>query len=139
MRGLKICLWIAGIVCLLSACGVFLPASKWDSITTFFGTESFPVSPVVMYFIRVMSATYAGVGVFFIILALRPMNYGIIVPFSGWTAVALGAVCWITGYVEGMPNLWFLSDSLSCLVFGALVVLFWQTAKKTPNTQTEEA
>ncbi len=65
MRALKICLWIAGIGCLLSVFGIFLPVSAWESITKFFGIESLPDSPQFMYAVRLMSGTYAAVGVFF--------------------------------------------------------------------------
>jgi len=131
MRALKICLWIAGIVCLLSVFGMFLPVSAWESITKFFGIESLPDSPQFMYAVRLMSGTYAAVGVFFIILALDPMKYGVMVPFSGLGAVFVGVVCAIAGLLAEMPLWWFLGDSLSCLVLGVLILVFWQQAKQT--------
>ena len=130
MRALKICLWIAGVGCLLGVFGMFLPVSAWESIAGFFGVESPPGSPLAMYVVRVMSATYVGVGVFFVILALNPAKYGVMVPFSGLAALFLGLVCGITGLAVGMPALWFLGDSLSCVVLGVLIVVLWQRAKK---------
>ena len=130
MRALKVCLWIAGILCLLSVVGVFLPLAVWESIAKFFGVElHLPDSPLIEYAVRLMSATYAGVGVFFIILALNPMKYGVMVLFSGVAAVILGAVCMITGSIVGMPVLWFLGDSIPCIVLGFLIVVFWQRVK----------
>ena len=131
MRALKICLWIAGLGCLLSVFGMFLPVSALGSLIKLFGIESLPDSPLFFYVVHLMSATYAAVGVFFIILALRPMDYGIMVPFSSLAAVALGVVCAITGLAVGMPNLWFLGDSLSCAVLGVLIFVFWRNAKQT--------
>jgi len=131
MRALKICLWIAGVVCLLSVFGMFLPISAWESIARFFGIESLPDSPQFMYAVRLMSGTYAAVGVFFIILALDPMKYGVMVPFSGLGAVFVGVVCAIAGLLTAMPLWWFLGDSLSCLVLGVLILVFWQQAKQT--------
>ena len=132
MRGLKICLWIAGVLCLLSIFGMFLPISTWESIAKCFGIESFhlPDSPLVEYAVRLMSATYAAVGVYLLILALRPMDYGALVPFTDLAAVFLGVVCLITGLVVAMPVLWFLGDSLSCIVLGVLIFVFWQWAKQ---------
>jgi hypothetical protein len=129
MRGLKICLWIAGILCLLVV-GLFLPLSAYESITGFFGIETLPDSPLIMYAIRTVSATFIGIGAFFIILALNPVKYGVLVPFSGLAAVFIGVVCMITGLAVGMPALWFLGDSLSCLVLGVLILVFWQKAKR---------
>jgi hypothetical protein len=139
MRGLKICLWIAGVGCLLSISGMILPVSTWQLIAKFFGVGPIPDSPPVLYLVPTMSASYAIIGIFFIILALRPMDYGIMVPFSGLAAVVLGFVCALTGVTVGMPAIWYLGDSLSCIVVGMLIVLFWQKAVKKANTQAGEA
>ena len=128
MCGLKICLWVAGILCLLSVFGVFLPVSAWESFIGFFGLELLPDSPLFDYVVRVMSATFVGVGVFFLILAKDPMKYGIMVPFTVLAAVVLGVICGITGFAVKMPNLWFLGDALSCLVLGVLILVFWRQA-----------
>jgi len=92
-----------------------------------------------MYAIRTVSATFIGIGAFFIILAMNPMKYGVIVPFSGLTAVFIGVVCFITGLVVKMPALWFLGDSLSCLVLGILIVVFWRQAKHTTHKIEQHA
>ena len=129
MRGLKICLWITGILCLLSVVGLFLPISAFESIAGFFGIETLPDSPLIMYAIRTMSPTFIGIGAFFIILALNPVKYGVLVPFSGIAAVFIGVVCAISGPIVGMPAFWYLGDSLSCLVLGVLILVFWRKAK----------
>lgn len=129
MRALKICLWITGIVCLLSVVGLFLPLSAFESIAGFFGIETLPDSPLIMYAIRMVAATYIGTGVFFIILALNPAKYGVLVPFSGLAAIFIGVVCVITGLAVGMPAPWFLGDFLSCAVPGVLIFVFWRQTK----------
>ena len=129
MRALKICLWIAGVGCLLSVFGMFLPVSAWESIAKFFGIGSLPDSPLLVYAARLMSVTYSVVGVFFVIMALDPVKYGVMVPFSGIAAVFVGVVCAISGLSAAMPTLWFLADSLSCVVLGVLILVFWRQAK----------
>ena len=129
MRALKICLWVTGILCLLSVFGMFLPITMWASIAKAFGVELLPDSAVFSYMVRVMLATYVGVGLFFVILALAPMKYGVLVPFTGWATVLLGLICAITGLAVGMPVLWFLGDSIPCVVLGLLILVFWQRAK----------
>ena len=127
------CLWIAGIACLLSVFGMFLPISACESIAKYFGIESLhlPDSPLVEYALRLMSATYVAIGVYLVILALNPMKYGVMIPFTGLAAVFLGAVCAITGLVVGMSVLWFLGDSVSCAILGVLILVFWQQAKQS--------
>jgi len=134
MRALKICLWIAGVGCLVSVFGMFLPMSMLEFIVKAFGGEAIPDLPQCAYAIRVVSAAFVGVGVFFVILALNPMAYGVLVPFSGLSAVVLGIICLITGMAVGMPLLWFLGDSLSCLVLGILIFFFWRQAKQTSKS-----
>ncbi len=131
MHGLKICLWITGIVCLLSVFVMFfLPVSVWESITKFFGVESLPDSPIFLYITRLMSAMCAVIGVFFIIMAIHPARYGIMVPFSGLATVFVGMVCWVTGLVMAMPSRWVLTDSFSCIVLGTLIFAFWRKTKR---------
>jgi hypothetical protein len=131
MRGLKVCLWITGVACLLAVIGLFLPFSACESVARFFGVENLPDSPLIMYAIRTVAATYIGIGLYFVILALHPMKYGVLVPFSGLVAVLLGVVCAIAGPAVGMPFVWYLGDSLSCAVLGVLILVFWRQAKQT--------
>ena len=130
MRALKICLWIAGILCLLCAAGIFLPFSMLQSLAGIFGIEQLPDSPLTAYIARLMCATYFGVGVFFVILALDPMRYGVMIPFAGIAAVLLGIICAITGLAVGMPARWFLADSIPCVVLGVLILAFRQQTKQ---------
>jgi hypothetical protein len=130
MRALKICLWITGLCCLSSTFGLFLPARSLGYLTNVISGEEFPNSPLLLYGVRTTSATFVVVGAFFIILAINPTKYGVLVPFSGLALAFIGVVCAITGPSVGMPLLWFLADSLSCLILGILIVVFWKKAKQ---------
>ena len=131
MRTLKIFLWVAGIACLLSGYGLFMPVSAWEAIANFFGAESLhlPDSPLFVYVVRVCSAMAVAMGVYLIILALNPMKYPVLIPFTGLASIFIGAACGIAGLAVGMPILWFLGDSLGCLLFGILVLASWQQIK----------
>lgn len=118
--------------------GVILPISAWQSFIDFFGLGPMPEAPIIGYLVRLMSALFVGIGVFFAILALNPTKYQILVPFSGVAAVILGLICGITGFVEKLPNLWFLGDALTALVLGALILFFWKKAKQTSESSNEE-
>ena len=131
MRALKICLWVAGIVCVLSIFGMVLPVSSLKSISKLYGIESFADSPQFIYAIRVGLGTYAAVGLFFVILALDPLKYGMMVPFSALAAVFIGVLCAIAGLLTKVAFWWFMGDFVSCLVFGILILVFWKQATKT--------
>jgi hypothetical protein len=137
MSGLKSCLWIAGIVCLVSVCVMFfLPISAWESIAKVFGVESLPDTPMFVYVARLTSAMWTMIGVFFIILAMNPEKYDVMIPFSGLAMVFLGMVCWVTGLVMGMPSRLVLADSLSSIVLGTLIFAFWKKNKKVEHRQS---
>lgn len=129
MRALKMSLWVTGILCLLAVVGLFLPFSACKAAAAFFGVESLSDSPLLMYCIRTMAATFVGIGAYFIVLASDPVKYGVLVPFSGAVMVFIGATCAVTGIMVKMPLLWVMGDTLSCLVLGALILVFWRKAK----------
>ena len=131
MCGLKSCLWIAGTLCLLSLFGIFLPISALESITKFFGVESFqfPDTPMVKYVLRVVLAMDTLTGVYLIILALNPLKYPALIPFTGLAAIFIGLVCGITGYATAIPRFWFMGDAVGCLLVGILILVFWQKVK----------
>ena len=130
MRGLKICLWITGILCLLTIFGLFLPRSSLEAIAGLFGVEKLPDSPVFLYAVRAFSATYTAIGLFYVILALQPTRFGVMVPFSGFAAAFVGIVCGITGLAVRMPVAWFLGDFLTCTILGVLILVFWRKSKQ---------
>jgi hypothetical protein len=129
MGGLKVWLWIAGLFCLSAIVGVFAPMSLWPKVTGFFGVETLPDAPVFVYFARLLSVTSGGIGIFFIVLALRPAKYGVLVPFSGIMSVLIGLTALITGIIVQMPAKWYLCDSLPCIILGILILAFWPQAK----------
>lgn len=131
MRGLKICLWIAGIGCLLAGVALFLPINALESWAKLFSEESLPRTAVFFYIVRLILATYFGVGLFYVILARDPMKYGVMIPFSGIIAVFIGIVCLVSGLVYEMPALWFLGDVIPSIVLGVLIFIFWQRAQRT--------
>ena len=131
MRSLKFFLWISAIGCLLSGLGTFLPLSMLESFVKVLGVQAFPDSPLFVYVLRIVSAMAAATGVYLIILALQPMKYPALIPFTGLAAIFLGLVCGITGMTVDMSTLWFLGDSLSCMVVGVLILVSWQQVKQT--------
>ncbi|MHC4240535.1 MAG: hypothetical protein ACYSUC_12435 [Planctomycetota bacterium] len=116
MRALKICLWIAGVLCLLAVVALFFPLSVYEFFADFLGVEMLPDSPLLGYAFRTIAATF------------------MLVPYSGMAAVFIGVVCLVSGPIAGIPTLWYLGDALSCLLLGVLILVFWRQAKQTAPT-----
>jgi len=131
MKALKFCLWLTGIICLLSVLGMVLPIKHIEWFMGLFGIENLPDSPLFLYMLRSMCATYVGIGIFFTILALRPLAYGVLVPLSALFLIFVGAVCGVTGFLVKMPFKWYAGDLLSCVLLGLLILIFYPLAKKT--------
>jgi hypothetical protein len=129
MRALKGCLRVAGIVCLLAVLGLVLPFSKFQALARMVTDEPLPDVPAFVYAMRVTSATYVAIGIFFLILARDPRRYAAMVPLAGWGAVFVGVTCGLSGLLMHMPAGWFLGDSLVCSLFGALVLVLWQRVR----------
>lgn len=129
MRGLKVCLRIIGVLCLLALVALFLPVAALESISNAFAPVKFPDSLAFAYVLRGVFATYAAVGVFYLLLARDPLGYGMLTPFSGAAAVFVGLACLVAGLITGVPAVWILGDAGSCTILGLLVLFFWGRAR----------
>ena len=136
MYALKICLWINGLGFLLSLITAFMPMRLLDSFYTTLLGQPLPDLEEIVYAVRLASVMAAMLGGFFILLALRPVECGTLVPFAGLATAFLDAICVIGGLEAGMPPWWFLGDALWCLLFGILIVVFSQQVRPAPATVT---
>jgi hypothetical protein len=118
-----------GIACLLALPALLMPMSALEACANLFAAVEFPRAPLFAYLLRAALATYAAVGVFYVILAVRPEKYPVLVPFSGVAAVYLGVALAIVGGITGLPALWFVPDALFSIVLGVLILLFWGRAR----------
>jgi hypothetical protein len=134
MAALKVFLWIMGLMCLTSVVGVFLPISQIDSMMTNWCGVGLPEGPVMVYFVRVMSVTYAAIGLFFIMLAVRPLEYKGMVPFAGVASAIIGIVCLVVGRAAGLPGKAYVWDFLGGFILGVLIFMFWAKARKAAET-----
>ena len=137
MRRLKLCLWITAVSCLAAAVFMVLPIPTIESFFENFGIEPLPDTPIFIYIARLISATYAVIGVFLVILALKPMKYGVLVPFAGVSTLFIGLVCGTVGVISVIPKLWFLGDALFGIILGLGILISWQKVKKSCRQQTQ--
>ena len=139
MKSLKVCRWVLTVLCLVAAVFMILPIPTMESFFENFGIEPLPDTPIFIYITCLLSATYAVVGVFLVILAFDPMKYGAMVPFAGVSTLFIGLVCGTVGVISVMPNLWFLGDDLSGIIVGLLILIFWQKVKKGCSAETQSS
>ena len=84
-------------------------------------------SPLRVYAMGAACATWAFVGVFFLLVARDPTTYA---PFLNLAIAGLlfvGLVCLITGAAVSMQPPWYLTDVAFCWVIGLLLLLWRQS------------
>ena len=128
MKGLKIILWICAISCLLGFACVVLP---WPVITTFYhwtGIQPPTAEPTTVFLVRLFLATFGIMGIFFVLLALNPLNYGAMLLLVGYGLICFGIFSLVGGIRYGLPVWYFSQDSIFCTVVGVLLLIFRKKA-----------
>jgi len=131
MKSLKAALWIAAIGCLTAVPFIFSPWTAIESIGSYFGITSLPNTPIAIYFFKVAFGVFGLIGVFFIILALNPWNYGSMLYLGAFGLILFGLLALILGVSISLPPIVYLGDGLSGLILG-IVILFSSSKSKQP-------
>ena len=139
MWRLKVCLWIVAAGCLAAGLTLFLPLSTYNSLAKMVASTELPSDATFVYALRALSATYLGIGVFFILLALHPRRYDIMVPFAGIAAAFVGLVCLVIGLIHGLPTTWFVGDASFGILLGLLIVQLWRDSYQEDRNDSADA
>jgi len=140
MRMLKFCLWVVGALCLLPVVVLFLPMATYRAFSGVLIDVQLPDHRLFAYAIRVASATSVLVGIFYIMLALKPHRYGLMLPFAGAAPIFLGITSIVAGVAEGISFFVFGGDAVLSLLMGGLILYFWyQEKSERSDTRPEEA
>lgn len=130
MKSLKVTLWITAIGCLVAVPFIVLPWSVLEKIVLWFGIGSISNDPFVMYLLRVSCGVYGLIGVYFIILAKNPLNYGPMLNIGAYGLVLFGLLSLIMGVGLGISPKAYTGDFLSGLVLGVSIIVFSSKAKR---------
>jgi hypothetical protein len=110
IRLLRIALLFSSFVWGISAFGVFL---KWESAASALqGMGAKPISydPMLDYWLRMASGAFALVGTGYLLLAIFPRKYAVMLPWFGWIMVLEGIVLLAHGLRLGLPPFPFSGD-----------------------------
>jgi asparagine N-glycosylation enzyme membrane subunit Stt3 len=133
MKSLKISLWVTGLGCLAAVPFIFIPWSYIGIITSWFNIEPLPNAPIVIYFYKTVFAVFGLIGIFFIILALDPFGYGIMLDLGAYGLMLFGVLTLILGLTLTIPIIVYLGDSLSGLFLGIIIKIL--SSKQRQNQQ----
>jgi len=128
MKGLKIILWICAIIFLLHFIGVALP---WSVLTSFYhwgGIQPPTAEPTTVFLLRQFVLICGMIGIFFLLLARNPLNYGAMLLLAGFGLICFGIFSLVGGIRYGLPVWYFSQDSIFCTVVGVLLLIFRKKA-----------
>ncbi|MFL6228654.1 MAG: hypothetical protein ACJ741_07725 [Pyrinomonadaceae bacterium] len=116
---------LVGAVEVLAFVAVVMPRAWMEAGHEWLGLGAMPPSVVLMFMIRQASYSYGMHGVSLWVLASDVRRFRPLVVFNGVAYLLAAPAFAIIDHTSGMPLLWTLSDSASCLFFGG--ALLWLT------------
>jgi len=129
-RLLRLLLFTAAFAWGVSVIGVFLP---WDFAVTALrglGAGPIPDDPMLCYWLRMASGAFYGVGVFLLIVAVRPRAFASVIPIAGGLMFLEGILLAVAGTMLHLRPLPFWADTACCLFVGGGIVVLSIGSKK---------
>lgn len=124
LRLLRLILLFCAFVWGVSAFGVFL---KWETaVAALQGLGANPIAydPMLDYWLRMASGAFALVGTGYLLLAIYPRKFAVMLAWFGWIMVVEGLVLLVHGLRLGLPPFPFVGDVAASLAggFGVLAL-----------------
>ena len=129
LRLLRGFLFFAAFVWGVSVFGVFM---SWDAATlTLQGMGAKPIAydRMLDYWLRMASGAFALVGVGYLMLALNPRKYAVMLVAAGWLMLLEGVVLAVHGFRLGLPAFPFYGDISACFVCGSAILVLQKSAR----------
>ena len=129
MKALRTTLVVTGLLCVLAIVGMALPVPTMEKLADRFGLGKTLIgTPLFIYTVRVMCATFVAIGVFLLILAGDPLRYGVMAPFAGAASVWIGVSCALFGMASRLHAIYFVGDAAICILLGIMIMRFHRRA-----------
>ena len=113
----------------MSLFGVVLPWPVAVEALQGLGTKGIPTDPMLDYWLRMASGAFALVGGLYLLLALQPVRYAVVIPWFGWLMLAEGVILLVHGVRLGLPPRPFYADTGACFFGGIGIVTFARVAQ----------
>lgn len=122
LRLLRVFLLFSAVVWGGAFVGVVLPWPTAVSALQGLGAKAIPTDRMLDYWLRMASGAFALVGGLYLLLALQPVRYAVIIPWFGWLMLAEGVILLVHGVRLGLPPLPFYADTGACCIGGVGIV-----------------
>jgi len=120
---LRIFLVCAGFGWVISVFGIFMPWSFITGQLEGLGAEKLSSDPMLNYWLRMTAGAFTFIGIFFFILAAKPVKYSAVIPFGAGFLIVEGIILLTACLALHLPLLPSLFDSVFCLLIGTGIFL----------------
>ena len=121
----RLLVWVLRLIAVIeltAAPTVVLPTATMESIHRGLGLGELPMTPVVEYLARSLSAFYAMHGAMVLFLSRDVVRFAPVIRCWGALMIAMGGVLLATDLSAGLPLWWTVAEAPFALVFGAALV-----------------
>jgi len=132
LRLLRVVLIFCAFVWGISAVGVF---AKWETAVTALqglGAKEIPNDPMLDYWLRMAAGAFALVGTGYLLLAIHPAKYAVMLPWFGWIMILEGFILLFHGLRLGLGPFPFAGDVSASLVGGIGILVLGKSATALP-------
>ena len=130
-QGLRWLLRLGGSVMVLAVLAIFLPSDVMASLHTRLGLGELPRTPLVEYLTRSISALYAIVGGFQLLISTDVRKFQLLVRYVGFVDVLGGAALIGIDLHAGMPSYWVALEGPPVMLYGMLILCL---ARERPSS-----
>jgi hypothetical protein len=109
--------------------GVF---ASWSAVVKgleFFGAHAIAYDRMLEYWLRMFSAAFGLIGVWYGMMMLRPRKFAAAIPWFGVIMLLEGIILLVHGVRLSLPPFPFYIDTTACFVVGGGIVYFAPAAK----------
>jgi hypothetical protein len=109
--------------------GVFASWEQVNCIASGMGAKPIAYDPMLDYWLRMICGAFTLVGLWYLVLALWPKKFAVVILWFGWLMVLEGIILLVHGLRLGLPPLPFYGDVSACFLGGAGILIFARAAK----------
>jgi hypothetical protein len=130
-RLLRVALFFSALVWGVSAVGVF---AQWETATGMLqgmGAKPIAYDPMLDYWLRMAAGAFALVGTGYLLLAIYPRKFAVILAWFGWIMVVEGLVLLVHGLRLGLSPFPFYGDVSASFAGGLGILLLRKAATES--------
>lgn len=138
LRFLRFFLVLSSLGWVVCVVGVFLSWSSFVELLHSLGGPVVPYDRMLDYWLRMTASAYTLIGLLYLLLALQPAKYRVVIPWFGWVMVIEGVVLLLQGIRLALPPFPFYVDVAVSFIGGGGILWFAPRAEYVQSVRGAE-